>query len=349
MKKIDVDEKIFPYILNAYFNFLKLWAKGKALKVEFYYDLKGVGQNCFTKRRIAANFNCFNTKISDEICVEIKPKKASKGLLITIENKKAPFWLFEGMENKMPYWLFAPYFNNLAQELLGAFLPVSSFGFNKDEAFFYPNIKFANLPTKKHKVSSHLADDILTILYSFYCKRNLLACFIKVNLDDILAYRNLKGSNKKQARKRVLAAFNFLADIGLIQFKKMPKNNFKIIVNENRFFGGFFVDEVLLTLNPKTMFLEKIIGNTLCKLAHKGCFEIGVIDLINLVLRHLKCKKPYFIRNRIEAAFEKLFDCGFLKCWEYKNYNEDIFYLKDWFKFYKKFSIIFWLERQNGH
>ena len=356
MKKISpLDDEIYFCILKSFLDFIAYWCafwlKKKDYEYQFLDNPKGVGQlKRLQRKEFTCLVDCFNKKISEKFCIELKYIERSRKLFITVYSSAdnfLPECLRKIKNKKLLSGLLASYFNILAQGLLEAYLPCLPFEFNFCGNYFYKQIKRAKLNRLKifnKPIITAYVDNILTILCEIYSQRKVQISFVKVKIDDILELRGIKKhGNKfqKQDIKRVFDALEFLSFCGFLYFKKLTKREISFYIPHNSLVNGYFIDETLVLLNPKTQRFEYVLGLYLLNFAQKGIFYVNLKKIVELVLKYTKIKKPSEIRDRIENAFDNLQSVQMLKNWEYKEINEDDFIKRNWLEEYKKLKIIF--------
>lgn len=346
MKKILPHQDFFCAVFWAYFEFLKLVIIQNKYEKSFIFDaadketkgVKGVRHKSFSEK-YTLDFNLTDKKISGKILCSIEYKERSKKLFVTFKLKSPDIFIktLKALQ-QASFALCAEFFNELAQRLLEALLPVETPEFNFFDYYFAPVIK-----CKKSAPQQDFSDDITCILYSIYLFRKNKFSFVRINADDILFLKERKrycANYKNKDKKQIAKAISRLQYLGLIYAKKIKNFEWKFYFFENSVQSAYIVPKEIFTLNSKKHF-EKYLAHLICKLAQSSKSSLRLKKPTEFLYKNIKYIKPSIAREKTECAFDELVKKGIIKNWQYGKIDENKLCKTDWIVNYKKLSIIF--------
>jgi len=211
---------------------------------------------------------------------------------------------------------------------------------------FKNNCTVFDILNKKAVVKGEEAD-ILIILFHLYLTKREKDGLLYINTDDILTLRSVKKNKagyKKEVRKRINSRLKNLQNTGLFNFIDYKDFNYILDFNlEDEIEKIIPFNQKLLALNPLTKSWHKAIGLylTLLKYDSKRKTHNAAIIQIKKLLNLISCYSlfPFQIRQRLEDVLDELSLLQIIKCWQYKNIDEDMLCSKNWLFFWKQLSV----------
>ena len=342
-------KKIFPYqefycaIIWAYFEFLKLAIIQNEYKKSFIFSMqdkktkgiKGVRHKSFSEK-YTLDFNCTDKKISGKISCSIEYKERSEKLIVTFKLKSPDIFMktLKALQ-QTSLALCAGFFNELAQRLLEAVLPVENPRFEFFDYYFAPVLKYYP--------KQDFLDDVACILYNIYLFRKNKFSFVRINANDILFLKGRKrhcANYKNKDKRQIAAKISKLNSAGLIHARKIKNFEWKFYFFENSLQGAYIVPKEIFTLNSKKYF-EKYLAHSIFELAQNSKRTLRLKKPVEFLYKKIKHIKPSIARDKIECAFDELIKKGIIKNWQYHKIDEEKLCKKDWILDYKRLSIVF--------
>lgn len=234
--------------------------------------------------------------------------------------------------------------------------------YEKLDKLYFPSI----LPPKNLKnkltmlseglVLSEYTLDVLIVVYSLYKKYKNPYGEIIISTDDVLFQRGIKkntnqkgekGGYKDSLRQSVTKELRLLELLELLVVERLSKNSFSVAMNRNFIKGNplYALPVESVCFNPRKEFIEKRFCHVISyfkdkkSLPKNSGLNLGVKKFLKSIEKEAEKYYPAELRDRVETAFDRLFERKIINSWEYKKIDETLFEKKFWLDDWKKLSL----------